>query len=238
VKICLTIWGLPWQRVWYVRGLPWKLVWHFGSRNYSKSDLLRLWITRYKDILILKSMMACNMPLLLQDLNEYFGTTRCCMPSYTSKLLGTWTVLFIQIPVDVIALLVRCHHITREMSSHYSLQRHFDFASHYSWDVITLLVKCHHITREMSSHYSLQRHFDFASHYSWDVITLLVMTLVKCHHITREMSSHYSWNVITLLVTKTFWFWHVWWHVTCRCSCRIWMNHTVYVTSNGAVVKL
>jgi len=39
----LKISGLPWKRVWYVWGLPWKLVWKFGSRNYIKSNLLRLW---------------------------------------------------------------------------------------------------------------------------------------------------------------------------------------------------
>ena len=39
------IWGLPRKRVWYVRGLLWKLVGNFGSRNYLKSNLLRVWAT-------------------------------------------------------------------------------------------------------------------------------------------------------------------------------------------------
>jgi len=39
----MKIWGLPWKRVWYVRGLPWNLVGNFGSRQYFKSELLRLW---------------------------------------------------------------------------------------------------------------------------------------------------------------------------------------------------
>jgi len=43
VKICLKIWGLPRKKVWCVRGLLWKLVGNFGSRNYFKSDFLRLW---------------------------------------------------------------------------------------------------------------------------------------------------------------------------------------------------
>jgi len=43
VKPCIRFWGLPQKRVWYVRGLLWKLAGNFGSRNYFKSDLLRLW---------------------------------------------------------------------------------------------------------------------------------------------------------------------------------------------------
>jgi len=39
-----TFWGFPWKRVWCVRGLLWKLVRNLGSRNYFKSDLLRLLI--------------------------------------------------------------------------------------------------------------------------------------------------------------------------------------------------
>ena len=43
-KTCLKFWGLPRKRVWYVRALLWKLDGNLGSRNYFKSDLLRLWI--------------------------------------------------------------------------------------------------------------------------------------------------------------------------------------------------
>jgi len=42
VKLFLKFLGLPKKRVWYVRGLPWKLVGNSGSRNFLKSDFLRL----------------------------------------------------------------------------------------------------------------------------------------------------------------------------------------------------
>ena len=45
LKPLLTFWGLPRKCVWYVWGLLWKLVGNFGSHNYLKSDLLRLWFT-------------------------------------------------------------------------------------------------------------------------------------------------------------------------------------------------
>jgi len=46
VKPCLKSWGLPRKRVWYVRGLMWKVIGKFGSRNYFKSNFLRLWMQR------------------------------------------------------------------------------------------------------------------------------------------------------------------------------------------------
>ena len=52
MKTCMTIWVLPWKRVWYVRGLPWKLVGNFGIRNYLKSDLLRPWCLSSHESLI------------------------------------------------------------------------------------------------------------------------------------------------------------------------------------------
>jgi len=52
VKPRLKCLRLPRKRVWYVRGLLWKLVGNFGSRNYFKFDLLRLWCLSLLDILI------------------------------------------------------------------------------------------------------------------------------------------------------------------------------------------
>jgi len=43
MKTCMKVWGLPWNRVLYVRGLPWKLVGKFGCPYCFKSDLLRVW---------------------------------------------------------------------------------------------------------------------------------------------------------------------------------------------------
>ena len=42
LKTCLKLWGLPRKCVRCVRELLWKLVGIFGSRNYFKSDFLRL----------------------------------------------------------------------------------------------------------------------------------------------------------------------------------------------------
>ena len=57
-KTCLKFWRFPRKRVWYVRGLLWQLVGNFGSRNYLKSDLLRLWYTDSKFIRHVSNLRA------------------------------------------------------------------------------------------------------------------------------------------------------------------------------------